>query len=186
MLDASAFLGRQSLISLTLGEEHVPGRKLRMKSEHHVLRRAALGQSPADDLDKAFVGKVVSEIEVGEVVLDEGQARGPRVRVFLFERINQPFPPLGLDGLLMGFGFKSLLGDDPGPEDFAAHALPNPNGEDGVLGEFKVERQGLWEPGRVENHFLNSRRLAIRPLSWRSAPQVPFSTELRASRWTGP
>jgi len=48
-----------------------------MEGQDHFLGWAALGEGLADDLNESFVGQVVGEVEVGEVVANESGSTSP-------------------------------------------------------------------------------------------------------------
>jgi hypothetical protein len=68
---------------------------------------------------------------------------------------------LGLDGFFTHFRFKGFLFDNPALEQFQAHAFTNAWRKDGILAEFKNQRQDLGKLSRLQWHGFASPRDAV-------------------------
>ncbi len=152
MLHLEEFLPRQSLVTFTLGKEHIPGRDLRVKGQAELAIRDALGDDPGHDLLKERVRQVVGEVKIGQVVTDGADAGVPFARAFFRKGIMQSLAMLRLDGFLVDFLLKVLVADDPAREQLLTHLGADGPAEDGVLGDFQVQLEDFGHVLIVEFH----------------------------------
>ncbi len=183
MLNLGSLFGWVRFKLLSLGKEKIPGRQFRVEGQDDILCfKMSLSHDLLNNVLKKLVGEIIGKVEICEVVPDLPQALLPNFRQFLGERVKQPFPFLGKDRLLPHFVYKYPAGDNAPREDLLTHTLPDPAGQDRILGDLQVKGQDFWHLVGINSckHREPTSLFAIRPrnhslgdeTSVQSVPQI--------------
>ena len=109
--EARLFFRRQRGVALKLLEENLQRCHLRVQAQH-LLGGGAVLEHRARDFLEELRAQVVGEVELCQLIPDNGKAAFPCAGRFLTVRVDDALPELGLHGFLAHLGFEALLRDD--------------------------------------------------------------------------
>ena len=102
----------------------------------------ALAQHFPDQRLEQFVGEVLAEEQIGELVAHARQAHLPQIGWLLHRRDCAALPIPGIwMAIWRDLSLELSLGDHPALEELAAHARANAAAEDGILAQRKVNAE---------------------------------------------